>query len=217
MRSVDMFCDPFRPLPNCCCACRGFSRRCGFSLVEAMVPLTLLGLMGGVLLLGVESSLNSTTDAVEQTQAAGVAKQLVDEILGTRYMGLGITPYQEPLVANSWELQSNGRERYDDTDDFNGYQAQPVEDTWGEELGRGDWVGGLRAPGFQMSAGYFRDWREEVEVYYVDENDPSQRLPSNRTSNLRAVDVRIYRDSPQGGSREIARIRRVYAYVPPPQ
>ena len=202
----------------------GFPRRMsrgeprgGFSLIEAMVALTLLAMAGAVLLLGVESSLNSTTDAVERTQAAGMARQLVDEILGHRYMGLGITPYQTPLAANAWEQQSQGRERFDDTDDFHGYSAQPIEDTWGVELGRGDWLGNLRPADLQLPAGSFRNWREQVEVYYVSQSDPSQRLGSGQTSNLRAVDVRIYHDAPQGGSRELARIRRVYAYVPPPQ
>jgi hypothetical protein len=69
----------------------------------------------------------------------------------------------------------------------------------------------------QLPAGFFQNWREEVEVYYVSEADPSRRLSNGQTSNLRAVDVRIYHDAPQGGSRELARIRRVYAYVPPPQ
>jgi type II secretory pathway pseudopilin PulG len=196
---------------------RAGGRRRGFSLVEALVSLTLIGLAGAVLLLATETSVNATADAVEQTQAAGIARQLVDEILGLRYMAQGASPYQTPLTANSWEKQSQGRERYDDTDDFNGYQAQPAEDTWGVELGRGDWFGNQRAPGFQLRSGHFSRWREVVEVYYASEEDPAQRLLSNATSNLRAVDVRIYRDTPQGSSRELSRLRRVYAYLPPPQ
>jgi prepilin-type N-terminal cleavage/methylation domain-containing protein len=196
---------------------RSSGRRRGFSLIEALVSMTLISLAGAVLLLGIESSLQSTVDAVEQTQAAGIARQLVDEVLGKRYMAQGVTPYQTALTANSWELQSAGRERYDDTDDFHRYSAQPVEDTWGIELGSGDWYGNQRAPGFQVPAGTFGDWREEVEVYYVDQADPSQRLPSSRTSNLRAVEVAIFRDAPQGGTRELVRIRRVYAYIPSPR
>lgn len=192
-------------------------RRSAFSLIEALVSLSLIGLAGGLLLLATETSVQATADAVEQTQAAGIARQLVDEVLGHRYMAQGVTPYQTVLCANSWELRGRGRERFNDTDDFNGYRAQPVEDTWGTELGRGDWFGYERAPGFQVQAGHFHRWSEEIGVYYVSEDDPRQRLSGGHTSNLRAVDVRIYRDTTRGSSRELARLRRVYAYLPPPQ
>jgi prepilin-type N-terminal cleavage/methylation domain-containing protein len=192
-------------------------RRRGFSLIEALISLTLIGLAGALLLLATETSVQATADAVEQTQAAGMARQLVDEVLGHRYMSQGVTPYQTVLCANSWEAGGQGRERFNDTDDFNGFQAQPVEDTWGVELGRGDWLGYQRAPGFQLREERFRRWSEEIEVYYVSEDDPRQRLSTGHTSNLRAVDVRIYRDTTQGSPRELARLRRVYAYLPPPQ
>ena len=70
MRRNEVFRDSRRSSSGDSFTGRGQSHRAGFSLVEAMVSLTLLGLMGAVLLLGVESSLSSTTDAVEQTQAA---------------------------------------------------------------------------------------------------------------------------------------------------
>jgi len=189
----------------------------GFSLIEALISLSLIGLAGALLLLATETSVQTTADAVERTQAAGIARQLVDEVLGHRYMAAGVTPYQTVLCPNSWELRGQGRERFNDTDDFNGYSAQPVEDTWGMELGRGDWFGYERAPGFQVREGHFRRFSERVEVYYVSEDDPRQRLSAGRTSNLRAVDVQIYQTTSQGSARELARLRRVYAYLPTPQ
>ena len=80
----------------------------------------------------------TTSESLEQTIASGMARQIVDEVLGARYKEAGTSPYQYPLTANSWELQGTGRERFDDTDDFNGFRAQPAEDLWGLELGQGD-------------------------------------------------------------------------------
>ena len=41
-------------------------------------------------------------------------------------MARGVSPYQYPLTANSWEKGSTGRERYDDTDDFNASSVSVV-------------------------------------------------------------------------------------------
>ena len=72
-----------------------------------------------------------------------------------------------------------------------------------------------RHPEFQAPADFFDDWRQEIDVYYVDESDLTTRLPWSQTSDYRAVEVRIFKDLPEGGSRELARLRRVVAYVPP--
>ena len=121
------------------------------------------------------------------------------------------------LLCVGRERRGIARERFDDTDDFNNYTGQPAEDTWGVELGRGDDAGGLRHPNFQVRQGYFDAWRHEIEVYYVDEGDPSVRLPAGETSSLRAAEVHIYYENPDGSRRELANLRRVYAYVPTPE
>jgi len=182
-----------------------------------MVSLSITGLAATVLLLGAHSSLQTTSEAVEQTIAAGIAEQLIDEVLGHPYMHPGTTPYQYPLIGSSWERQGAGRERFNDTDDFNGYRSEPVEDTWGVEMGRGDDQGGYRHAALQIRSGYFENWREEIDVYYVDEDDPSVRLPAGQTSNFRAVEVRVYHRNSDGSLRPLVELRRVYAYVPPPQ
>ena len=190
------------------------SRRAGFSLVEAMVAVTVTAIAGSVLLLAIEASLRSTVDSAEQTTAQGIAKQIVDELLGLPYMDPDTSsPYQTSLTGSAWELAGAGRERMDDTDDYNNYSAKPVKSPMGVELGHDDGQGGLRHPNLQMPTDYFADWREEVEIYYVDADDPSVRLAAGRTSNYRAVEVRVYRDEPDGTSRLLAHIRRVYTYV----
>ena len=186
-----------------------------FTLVEALVSITIASLAASVLLLGSTSSLRSTTEALQQTVAAGMARQLMDEVVGGRYAALGSGGHQIWLGPSSYEEQGSGRERYDDIDDYHGFQSSPPEDPWGIEIGKDDGEGGERHPGFQAPAGFFDHWREEIEVYYVAESDLTARLPAGQVSDYRAVEVRIIYDDPDRGRRELASLRRDVAYVPP--
>jgi type II secretory pathway pseudopilin PulG len=193
------------------------SCRPAFTLVEALVSTTIMALAAAVLLLGVQTSLDTTSDALDQTIANGMARQLVDEVMGQSYMIPGGSPYDYPLGPSSWEAAGQGRERFNDSDDYNGYAARPAKDIWGVEMGQGDGVGGLRHANFRLRSGYFADWRQAIQVYYVSDADPSQRLAAGQTSNSRAVDVAITRRLSDGSEFPLANLRRVYSYVPPPK
>jgi type II secretory pathway pseudopilin PulG len=188
----------------------------GFTLVEALVAMSITVMAASLILLATETSLRTSDDAVDKTIAAGMAQQLIDEIIGQRYRASGVTPYEYPLGPNSWESQGQGRERYDDTDDYHGFKTRGAKDIWNQPLGEGDDAGGLRHPQFRVRAGYFDKWRQEVEVYYVSNNNPSVRLSAYQTSDFRAVEVTISREMPDGTLRPLAKLRRVYAYVSPP-
>lgn len=186
-------------------------------MIEAMVGMTILALAGTVLLLGIETSLRTATDAEDETVALGIANQIVDEVLGHRYMtSLSNNPYEYPMGASGWEKAGNGRERYNDSDDFNGFTAQPAEDIWGVEMGRGDGEGGLRHEDFQLPAGRFSRWKQNVKVYYVDETNPSIKLTGSQTSNFRCLEVTISREESGGQWRRLSIAKRIYTYVPPP-
>ena len=60
-----------------------------------------------------------------------------------------------------------------------------------------------------------RQWRQEVDVYYVSEADLSKSLPKGQVSDYRAVEVRIVRVDSDRGNRVLASLRQVVAYVPP--
>lgn len=180
-----------------------------------MVAITITALCGAVLLLAIETTVLNTAESVDQAIAAGMARQLVDEALGARYCAIGEYSQQYPLGASAWEQAGEGRERYNDTDDYTGFVAQPPEDLWGDPLGDDDGEGDLRHPNFRVPAGRFANWRQRIDVYYVDENDLSQNLTGGSTSNYRAVVASIYRQDADGSLRLLARVRRVYAYVPP--
>ncbi|MBN1396030.1 MAG: type II secretion system protein [Pirellulales bacterium] len=184
-----------------------------FTLVEALVTISLAAVAGCALLLGTSASLQTTDEALRQTLAQGMAQQLIDEVVGGRYAAVGAGPQQYPLGPNAAEAAGD-RYFYDDIDDFNGFSSQPATDPYGVELGTEDGEGGQREAAFRCRDGFFQHWRQEIEVYYVSESDPTVRLPEGQRSDYRAVEVRLIYDPPDRGPRELANIRRVVAYVP---
>jgi type II secretory pathway pseudopilin PulG len=187
-----------------------------FTLVEALVAISITVIGGTALLLGISSSLQTTNDALEQTIAMGLAQQLLDEALGTRYYAAsGGDPYQTYLGPSSYEEGGTGRERYDDIDDFNAIRSKPPVDPWGIELGTDDGEGLQRNSNFWAPRRLFENWQQEVDVYYVDEADLTTRLSGGQVSDYRVVEVRIVLVDPERGRRELAKVRQVVAYVPP--
>jgi len=191
----------------------GRARR-AFSLVEAMVAISVLALAGSVLLLAVDTSLQTTTDAVDRTIADGLAQQLLDEISLARYMEPG-TLFSDPLGPTGWESAGSGRERFNDADDYHNFSAQPAEGVFGEPLGTGNGDGTARHSAMQVPPGYFDDWRQRVEVYFVDPTDPSVRL-STGTSEYRAIEVTIERIEADNTVRPLASRKKIIPFVPPP-
>jgi type II secretory pathway pseudopilin PulG len=189
-------------------------RRAAFTLVEALVAVTIAAVAASALLMGIHSSLQTTEAAMQQTIAAGMAQQLMDEVVGNLYCAPGTTGYDTSFSHSSWEGQGTGRERYNDIDDYHGERATPPKDPWGVVLGKDDGKGGQRHVAFQAPSGYFDKWQQEIDVYYVRETDPGVRLPSGQTSDYRAVEVRIVDIKPDGARRELVKLRRVVAYVP---
>jgi len=190
-------------------------RRAGFTLIEAMVSLVIIAMSASVLLLAAQTTVQSGTDAMEQTIAMGLAQQLIDEVLGQPYHSPENSPRAYPLGPNGYESGGNGRERFNETGDYNGYVAEGAVDMWGVPLGEGDGSGGRRHPNLRADS-FFDKFRQVIEVYYVDDGDPSSRLAPGQTSVHRAVEVRIERINFARSTTELVRLRQVFAYVPPP-
>ena len=195
-------------------AARHTLARRGFTLVEALMATAVTAIAGSTLLIGISSSLRTTDDNMRATIAFGLAEQLMDEIAGSRYAGVGDGPYQVSLGPTLAEAAGGGRQLFDDIDDYHRFTAGPPQDPWGIPLGRGQGDGNARNPNFQIADGYFDAWRREVEVYYVDESDHSVRLSAVQTSNFRAVEVRVYYTDPVAGEVLLADVRRVFSYFP---
>lgn len=192
----------------------GHPSPCGFSLVEALVALSVVSLAGAVLLLSVESSLDTTTQAVHRTIADGIAQQMLHEILTKRYTEKGEDPLLGLLSASSEELAVLGTALFDDTDDYAGLVVQPLRDAHGQLLGTADENGHPRLANFRVRSDFFQNWRLRVEVYHVQADNHTQR--STTPTPYRAIEVFVEQIERGGGVLPLAHRRGVIAYVPPP-
>jgi type II secretory pathway pseudopilin PulG len=195
-------------------ALAGGIRRGAFSLIEALIALSITSMAGAVLLLSVQSSLETTIEAVQRTIADGVAQQTMDEITTKRFVGPAENPLTSVLGPLTSEILNDATALFDDADDYAGYVAQPVKGTYGEILGTGDDNGDLRLQNFRVRSDYFDNWRIRVDVYFVDPNDHTVRSAS--PTNFRAVDVHVELMRDNGAAIPLSSRRRVFAYLPPP-
>ena len=172
-----------------------------------------MALAGAVLLLSVESSLSTTTDAVDRTIADGIAQQVLDQILTRRSADETGGGLPSALGAAADELLGVGSELFDDVDDFAGYTMQPPEDRFGQPLGAGNDQGGSR-PVNSAPSGFLQNWRVRVLVYYVDPID--HRSTSATATAYRAVEILVEKVNPDGRVIPLANRKRVITYIPPP-
>jgi type II secretory pathway pseudopilin PulG len=196
------------------------SNRRGFSLVEALVALTLMTIIGGALLARFGDQGRYVADSLDQTVAEGLAQQLMNEIAGCRYVAVGETPNSAASFGPSpYESAGTGRERYNDIDDFHGYSKSPPLDRYGVPMGTedsGTSSGATRHPKHQTPTNAFANWRQSVAVYFVDDTNPTVRLPAGTGSFHKEVEVVVSYNDPLQGTVELARLSRVFAYVPTP-
>ena len=178
--------------------------------------ISITAIAAAALLAGVASAIDTTEAIVEETVAWGLAQQLMDEVAGVPYAEAGQGPYQATLGLEGTEGGGKGRERYDDLDDFAAVKSQPPRDLWGIDLGKDDGAGGVRNLAFAASPTCFSGFREQIDVFYLNPTNLALRLPQGRTSDYRAVEVRILSNDPGGKSRPLVEVKRVFAYVPAP-
>ncbi len=188
-------------------------RRSAFTLIEALIGLSIMVFAGAVVLMATETSIRSTSDATDRAIATGMARQLMDEILSQPFVANGRSAYRIPLGPVVAAGQNGARDHFSDSGDYCEYESSGPVDMWGVGIGQGDEAGGQRHPNFQLPAGYFDDWHQVVDVYYVSSADPQIRLAAAQASPLRAVEVRILISSDNGGTIELAHVRRVIAHI----
>lgn len=173
----------------------------GFTLVESLVALAIALMACSALSLSLTSAFQHTEHALEQTIAEGLAEQLMDEVLGRP-----ITTTDSP--------GGSGRAGLGGIKDFDGYRHSSLTDPWDIPLGKDDGQGGQRHARFTPPSGELDRWEQQIDVYHVEDSDPAQRRPAHLTSNLIAVEVRIYKRDLSGNKRLLTTLRRVVSSLP---
>ncbi|MDZ7620582.1 MAG: prepilin-type N-terminal cleavage/methylation domain-containing protein [Patescibacteria group bacterium] len=166
---------------------RNFPR--GFTLVEALVAISMTALAGSALLLGSHASLQSTEEATRQTIALGLAQQLMNEAAG---------------ASSITEVQS-----------YNGYRSQPPVDRWGVPLGTENGKGGQRHANLHAATALLEHYLTEVHVRPVAAADLTAYLPAGTASDYCVVEVRVSHNPPGTAARELACLRRIVTHLPP--
>lgn len=194
-------------------------QRRGFSLMEAVVAMAIVGFASSVLLLGVEATLESVEEQEELTIADGLARQLLDEIQGQRWVDLSVTddPLTTTLAPSSDELSGPGRSTFDDTDDYNNYSSSPPVNPLGLMLSSVDSSGKTLPDSLRIHGSYLTNWRRSVRVAYVNQSNHSVELPDNNPTNYRALICQIHRRNADNTWRLVLERRRIISYVPASQ
>lgn len=185
----------------------------GFTLVEAVVAISITAIAGSAILLGVTSSVRTADEALKKTVALGLAEQLLDEICQARFRDVSEDVSTEPRVNGPGAAETS-RAMYDDVDDYRGLRTMPPADAWGVALGTESDGGAERHPNFRSSS-LMANWRQEVDIYSLDLADPTRRLATSASSRSREVIVRIVEVNPGGTSETLAELRRVVTWVRP--
>jgi type II secretory pathway pseudopilin PulG len=189
------------------------SFRAAFSLIEALTSLTIMSFAGAVLLLSVQSSLDTTIKAVDRTIADGIAQQVLHEILTKRYAPANGTPL-DPLTGAASQATGSGTSLFTAVSDYAGYSAQPLKGIYGETLGTGDDSGNLRLQNFRVRSDFFQNWKLRVDEYYVTPTDHT--VKSSSATYFRAIEVHVDYIQSSGAALPLASRKRVVTYLPPP-
>jgi hypothetical protein len=150
------------------------------------------------------------------TIARGIADQILDDLLGQRYVAAGESPSVLPLGMEAGESSNPVRTiLLDDTDDFHLVAFDSPLDPYGRPLGQGDGAGGLRPEELRVSESFLANWRVEIVITYVNESNPAVDLTGSATSGMRAATVTVTRIV-NGTSDQLAQVRRVFSCVATP-
>jgi len=137
----------------------------GFTLIEAVMSILIVGLMLVAALNTIGASKLSKMRNAEQTVGPMLAKQLMDEIVDQ--------PYAEDLYTFGLETGevASSRANWDDVDDYHGWLGDPPQDKDGTPVDGAD--------GYQRS----------VSVVYA---DPSNLNQTSATANgMKRIDVKV--------------------------
>ncbi len=181
--------------------------RNGFSMVEAVIAVSITTLAGGALLASLGGAVHSSTDAMQASVARGLAEQLIDEIASTRF----------PPETNSTPSGA-GRSGFDDIDDFASWSSSPPVDRQGTSLGADglddSGLPAARPTGLQPDLSFMARFTRAVVVERVDPDTGSGWNVVSQHTNFRRVTVSVTYTDAQSHTKTLAELTRIFSYVP---
>ncbi len=205
---------------------QSFFRR-GFSMVEALVAVSVTTIAGAALLTSIGAAVRSSTDATHAAVARGLAEQLMDEIAASRFPDSTTTTLSSaitrtPLSATYLWGSRMTREAFDDIDDYDGWTRRPPVDRQGHRIGtEGALIQGGRRKWhyprlFHMrpDGRFLQSFTREVQVERIRPDTGSDWTVVSRATDYRRVTVRVKYTDAESHTTTLAEISRIFSYVP---
>ena len=182
-------------------------RRSGFSMVEALIAVTITTIGGAALLTSIGAAVRTSTDAAHRAVARGLAEQMIDEIAAQRF----------PAPINPTP-SGTSRSSFDDIDDYDGWSARPPQDREGHPMGtEGGTDSGVAVPrldAMRPDLDLIGRFTRRVDVERIQPNSSSGWTVVSQHTNYRRVTVRVNYTDGQSNIATLAEISRIFTYVP---
>lgn len=143
------------------------NRRCGFTLVEVVVSILVVGIMLVAALNTVGGVFRNYAIAQERQQAYTLISELMTEILQARYED----PNDPPTFGLETGESSTPRTGYDDVDDYDGWSVSPPQERDGSTMPNS------------------KGWTRVARVWWVDTLDPKTETGSE--TGLKKIEVEV--------------------------
>lgn len=147
-------------------------RSAGFTLIEAMVSIVIVGVMVVAALTTLGGSAQSQRVRASRLLGPALAQQLMGEILQTWYQ----EPDEAPVLGRESGESAGSRAAYDDVDDYDGWSESPLKTKDGSAVAN------------------TTGWTREVAVAYANPQNPKNTKPNE--TGLKKVVVTV--TDPQG-------------------
>jgi len=178
--------------------------RNGFSMLEAMIAITLTTMAGTAIVTGLSASVQSSTYLNHLAMARGLAEQLAQEISAAEF------PTASDVVSTS-----TTRDGFNDLDDYHNWSSSPPVDRTGRTLGtQSVTAGAQRVAAMRVDTALLSRFRREVVVERVTPNQTSGWDTTIQNSNYRRVTIRVGFQDNEGTEQQLIEQTQIYSYVP---
>jgi type II secretory pathway pseudopilin PulG len=144
-------------------------KRRGLTLFEVVASTMIVGMMAVAALNALGAASKSANSIGNRAVALGLADGLMSDVVRTAYSD----PNQTPVFGRESGEAATPRSGFDDVDDFDGWNQSPPQ-----------YRDGTVVPDRT-------NWRERVQVSYVQPANPTQATPSNADQGVKRIKVTI--------------------------